>query len=108
MAASPAALLQDAVARYADAVALVTSQLHADPDEAGPGPLPWLASIPDVVASHSGWCPYWLLARAASLSLASEVASDPVLPEWTRKYDDVVTPELRRELASGAPHRRTS
>jgi len=49
-AASPAAQLQDAVARFADAVALATSQLRAEP--ADDGPLPWLAGIPADVASH--------------------------------------------------------
>ncbi len=98
-ATSPVAQLQDAVARYADAVALATSQLRADPDLAEPGPLPWLAGIPSEAASHSAWGPY-LAARSRRVSsLAAEVAADPVLPEWTAKYDDVLTPELRRELA---------
>ena len=49
--------------------------------------------------SHSAWGPY-LAARSRRVSsLAAEVAADPVLPEWTAKYDDVLTPELRRELA---------
>jgi conjugative relaxase-like TrwC/TraI family protein len=96
---SPAAQLQDAVARYADAVALATSQLRADRDLAEPGPLPWLAGIPSEVASHSAWAPY-LAARSRRVSsLAAEVGADPVLPEWTAKYDDVLTSELRRELA---------
>ncbi len=98
-ATSPAAQLQDAVARYADAVALATSQMRANPDLAEPGPLPWLAGIPSEAASHSAWGPY-LAARSRRVSsLAAEVAADPVLPEWTAKYDDVLTPELRRELA---------
>ena len=98
-ATSPAAQLQDAVTRFADAVALATSQLRADPDLAERGPLPWLAGIPSVVVSHSAWGPY-LAARSRRVSsLAAEVAADPVLPEWTAKYDDVLTPELRRKLA---------
>ncbi|MEP6815890.1 MAG: AAA family ATPase, partial [Marmoricola sp.] len=98
-ATSPAAQLHDAAARYADAVALATSQLRANPDLAEPGPLPWLAGIPSEAASHSAWGPY-LAARSRRVSsLAFEVAADPVLPEWTAKYDDVLTPELRRELA---------
>lgn len=98
-ATSPAAQLQDAVTRYADAVALATSQMRANPDLAPPGPLPWLAGIPSEAASHSAWGPY-LAARARRVwSLAAEVAADPVLPEWTAKYDDLLTPELRRELA---------
>ncbi len=107
-ATSPAAQLQDAVARYADAVALATSQMRANPDLAEPGPLPWLAGIPSEAASHSAWGPY-LAARSRRVSsLAAEVAADPVLPEWTAKYDDVLTLELRRELvvwraATGVP-----
>lgn len=96
--ASPAALLQDAVARYADAVALATTQLRAEPVE--DGPLPWLADIPTDVAAHPSWGPY-LAARSRRLvSLAADVAADPVLPEWMSRYDgDVLTPDLRRELA---------
>ena len=98
-ATSPAAQLQDAVARYADAVALATSQMRANPDLAAPGPLPWLAGIPSEVTAYSDWGLY-LAARSRRVSsLAAEVAADPVLPEWTAKYDDVLTPELRRELA---------
>lgn len=96
---SPGAQLQDAVARYADAVALATSQLRANPDLAEPGPLPWLAGIPSEAAAHSAWGRY-LAARSRRVSsLAAEVVADQVLPEWTAKYDDVLTPELRRELA---------
>lgn len=98
-ATSPASQLQDAVTRYADAVAFAPSQMRANPDLAEPGPLPWLAGIPSEVASHSAWGPY-LAARSRRVSsLAVEVAADPVLPEWMAKYDDVLTPELRRELA---------
>ncbi|MGL4743755.1 MAG: ATP-binding domain-containing protein [Dermatophilaceae bacterium] len=91
-AASPAALLQDAVARYADAVALATSQLRAEPAE--DGPLPWLAGIPSDVAELPGWGPYLAARSRRVMSLAAEVAADPVLPEWMDRYDgDVLTPE---------------
>jgi hypothetical protein len=97
-AASPAALLQDAVARYADAVALATSQLRTEPVE--DGPLPWLAGIPDEVAAHPGWGPYLTARSRRVVSLAADVAADPALPEWMARYDgDVLTPELRRDLA---------
>ncbi|HPU13762.1 MAG TPA: hypothetical protein PLQ19_08210 [Aeromicrobium sp.] len=34
------------------------------------------------------------------MSLAAEVAADPVLPEWMERYDsDVLTAELRRDVA---------
>jgi conjugative relaxase-like TrwC/TraI family protein len=98
-AASRTVQLQDAVTRYADAVALGTSQLRVNPDLAEPGPLSWLAGIPPEVASHSAWGPYLAARFRRVSSLAAEVAADPVLPEWTAKYDDVLTPELRRELA---------
>lgn len=64
------------------------------------GPLPWLTGIPDDVASHPSWGPY-LAARSRRLvSLAADVAADPVLPEWMSRYDgDVLNPELRRDLA---------
>lgn len=38
--ASPEARLHHAVTRYADAVTLAASMLRADPEDAGPGPLP--------------------------------------------------------------------
>lgn len=98
-ATSPAGQLQDAVARYADAVALATSQMRANPDFGEPGPLPWLAGIPSEAASHSAWGPYLAARFRRVSSLAAEVAEGPVLPEWTAKYDDVLTPALRRELA---------
>lgn len=98
-AASPAALLQDAVARYADAVALATSQLRAEPVEGGPL-TPWLAGIPADMAEHPSWGPYLAARSRRVVSLAADVAADPVLPEWMARYDgDVLTPELRRELA---------
>lgn len=95
-ATSPAAQLQDAVARHADAVALATSQFRAEQSE--DEPLPWLAGIPSEVAAHSAWGPYLAARFRRVSSLAAEVAADPVLPEWTAKYDDVLTPEFSREL----------
>lgn len=97
-AASPAALLQDAYARYGDAIALATSQLRAEPVE--DGPLPWLPGIPDEVAEHPSWGPYLAARSRLLVSLAADVAADPVLPEWMARYDgDVLTASLRRELA---------
>lgn len=107
-AASPEAQLHDAVMRYADAVTLAASKLRADPEEAEPGPLPWLPGIPDDVADHPSWGTY-LSARSRRVNaLADEVARRGVLPRWTARYDDVLTAELRRELvvwraATGVP-----
>lgn len=96
--AAPESQLHDAVTRYADAVALASSKLRADPEESQPGPLPWLAGIPDVAAQHPTWGPY-LSARSRRVSaLATEVARHGKLPRWTARYDDVLKAELRREL----------
>jgi conjugative relaxase-like TrwC/TraI family protein len=102
VAASPESQLQDAVTRYADALALAGSQLHVDLDAVPSGPLPWLACIPDDVREHPAWGPY-LIARARQVdALADKVRerAGTTLPEWTRRYDDVLTPELRGDLAA--------
>lgn len=106
--ASPEAQLHDAVTRYADAVALAASKLRVDPEEAGPGPLPWLPGIPEVVGDHPSWGPY-VSTRSRRVSvLAGDVARRERLPRWTTQYADVLTADLRRELAvwraaSGVP-----
>ena len=98
-AASPEAQLQDAVTRYADALTLASSKVRVDLDEAPVGPLPWLAGVPDEVADLPAWGPY-LTARARRVStLADEVRARPVLPEWMHRFDDVLTSELRGDLA---------
>ena len=105
---SPEAQLHDAVTRYADAVALAGSKLRADLEDCRPGPLPWLPGIPDVVADHPSWGPY-LSARSRRVSsLAADVARRERLPHWTSQYIDVLTADLRPELAvwraaSGVP-----
>ncbi|HET7388113.1 MAG TPA: MobF family relaxase [Nocardioidaceae bacterium] len=96
--ASPEAQLHDAVTRYADAVTLAASMLRADPEDAGPGPLPWLPGIPEVVADHPSWGPYLSARSRRASALASEVARRERLPRWTTRYDDVLTADLRREL----------
>lgn len=51
------------------------------------------------MADHLNWGPY-LAARSRRVSaLASEVARRERLPRWTTRYDDVLTADLRRELA---------
>jgi conjugative relaxase-like TrwC/TraI family protein len=98
-ASSREAQLHDAVTRYADAVALAASKLRTDPDDCGPGPLPWLPGIPEVVADHPSLGPY-LSARSRRVSaLADEVARGARLPRWTARYSDVLTADLRRDLA---------
>jgi conjugative relaxase-like TrwC/TraI family protein len=98
-ASSPEAQLHDAVTRYADAVTLAASMLRADPEDAGPGPLPWLPGIPEVVAEHPSWGPYLSARSRRASALTSEVARRERLPRWTTRYDDVLTADLRRELA---------
>ena len=99
VAAAPEAQLQDAATRYADALALAATKVRVDLDDAPVGPLPWLAGVPDEVVDLPAWGPY-LTARARRVStLADEVRARPVLPEWTHRFDDVLTSELRRDLA---------
>jgi hypothetical protein len=99
VAASHEAQLQDAATRYADALALAAAKVRVDLDEAPVGPLPWLAGVPDEVADLPAWGPY-LTARARRVStLADEVRTRPVLPEWMQRFDDVLTSELRGDLA---------
>ena len=103
LAAAPEARLQDAATRYADAVAFATQNVFgADDGEAvAAGPLPWLAGIPTEVAEDPRWCPY-LAARARLVrSLTAEVhdRADATLPSWLDDYADVLTPELRADIA---------
>lgn len=98
VASNPEAQLHDAVTRYADGLALAATQVRVDFDGAPVGPLPWLVSIPSDLADHPAWGPY-LTTRARRVStLADEVRARPALPEWTSRYDDVLTPALRGDL----------
>lgn len=101
VAVSPESQLHDAATRYGDAVALAASKTRSDLDDAPNGPLPWLVGVPDDLVEHPAWGPY-LAARARRVeSLAAEVGkrSGSTLPRWTRRYDDVLTPDLRAEIA---------
>lgn len=103
VAASPEARLHDAVVRYADAVALVGQRMPGASDEATTdgSPLPWLAGRPELVAEHPTWGPY-IDARARLVTrLAADVGARAgiALPEQLHRYDDILTPELRTELA---------
>jgi hypothetical protein len=70
----PGTQLHDAVTRYADAVALAASRLRCDPEDCGPGPLPWLPGIPEVVAGHPSWGPYLSARSRRASALADERA----------------------------------
>ncbi|WP_205473488.1 helicase C-terminal domain-containing protein [Nocardioides sp. SYSU D00038] len=102
-AATPEARLQDAATRYADVLAYATHVvLGADDDQAvQSGPLPWLSGIPTEVAEHPRWGPY-LSARARlveDLAGAVRERADETLPAWLDDYDDVLSMELRSDLA---------
>ena len=109
LAAAPETRLHDAATRYADAVAVATQQVLGEDDEPGPpGPLPWLTGIPIEVADNPRWGPY-LAARANMVrSLAAEVRdrADVTLPDWLDDYDDVLTSDLRGEIAVWRAARR--
>jgi hypothetical protein len=102
LAATPEARLQDAATRYADAVGLATQKLLGNEDgPLTPGPLPWLPDIRGDTAEHPLWGPY-LSARVRLVrSLAAEVGdrADTTLPPWLNDYADVLTPELRADIA---------
>lgn len=102
LAAAPEARLQDAATRYADAVEYATHKLLGNEDgPLLPGPLPWLPDIPSDVAEHPRWGPY-LFARARLVrSLTAEVGdrADTTLPAWLNDHADVLTPELRADIA---------
>ena len=112
-ATSPATLLHEAVGRYADAVTAATQRLlGADADAAleaaGAGPLPWLPGIPATLRSHPEWSNY-LDARAERIrTLADTVRRDAQLPPSLRRFDDVLTDQLREAVvvwraANGVP-----
>ncbi|WP_157953107.1 MobF family relaxase [Nocardioides allogilvus] len=101
--ATPETRLHDATTRYADAVALATQRILGawDDESVAPGPLPWLPDAPAEVADHPRWGPY-LAARARLVhTLAAEARerADATLPSWFDDYDDVLTTDLRSELA---------
>jgi len=112
-ATSPATLLHEAAGRYADAVTAATQRLvGADTDNAleaaGSGPLPWLPGIPAALGSHPDWSNY-LDARAERIrALADTVRRDAQLPPSLRRFDDVLTDQLREAVvvwraANGVP-----
>ena len=102
LAATPEARLQEAATRYADAVGFATQKLLGNEDgPLTPGPLPWLPDIPSDAAEHPHWGSH-LSARARLVrSLAAEVGdrADTTLPPWLNDYADVLTPELRADIA---------
>jgi conjugative relaxase-like TrwC/TraI family protein len=103
LAATPETRLHDAATRYADTVSLATrTVLGASAEEpVGPGPLPWLPDIPAEAAAHPSWGPYLAARRRLVGTLASEVRdrADQTLPAWLDDFTDVLTPQLRADIA---------
>lgn len=101
-ASSPAQRLHDAATRYADALALAAQRVSGAAEEATrPGPLPWLSDLPDALREHEGWERY-LSARARLVSeLAEQVRAEALAhpPEWARRHQELLTPDLLGELA---------
>ena len=72
-----------------------------DEEPAPAGPLPWLPGIPEPVATHPEWGAY-LAARAHMVTdLAEQVRAiaREMPPDWARSLGDVLTPQLRDEIA---------
>lgn len=112
-ATSPATLLHEAAIRYADAVTTATRRLLGSAGDdaletAGPGPLPWLPTIPPDLREQPVWSAY-LAARADRIrTLADQVREQGTLPRSLARYADVLTPSLRDQLvvwreANGVP-----
>ena len=112
-ATNPATRLHEAVGRYADSVTTATHQLlrgEADDalETAGPGPLPWLPGIPSDLHEHREWTAYLTARRDRVTHLVEVVRHDAELPPALRRFDDVLTDELRSEIltwraANGIP-----
>jgi conjugative relaxase-like TrwC/TraI family protein len=113
LATSPATLLHEAAGRYADAVTAVTQRLlgsGADDalEAAGIGPLPWLPGIPAALRSHPDWSSYLDARCERTRTLADTVRRDAQLPPSLRRFDDVLTDQLRAAVvvwraANGVP-----
>ena len=112
-AASPATQLHEAASRYADAVTAAAHRMLGPSaedrlEEAGAGPLPWLPGIPIELHEHVEWASY-LTARADRVTtLADAVRCGGELPQPIRRFDDVVTDQLREDVitwraANGVP-----
>lgn len=102
--ADPATQLHDAVKRYAVAVRFATAKaLGAGADDAleaaGSGPLPWLPGIPAELSADVPWNAY-LAARAARITdLAARVQQQGHPSPAVQRYADVLTDQVRDELA---------
>ena len=112
-AIDPATQLREAASRYADAVTAAAHRLLGRAAEdaleaAEPGPLPWLPGIPTELRDHPEWTTY-LSARTDRVTTLSDVVRRSVdLPQWIRRFDDVLTDQLREAVivwraANGVP-----
>jgi conjugative relaxase-like TrwC/TraI family protein len=102
-AINPATQLREATSRYADAVTDAAHRLLGPAagdalEVAEPGPLPWLPSIPIELHDHPEWATY-LSARADRVTtLADVVRRSTDLPPPIRRFDDVLTDQLREDV----------
>ena len=102
-AINPATQLREATSRYADAVTDAAHRLLGPSAEdaleaADSGPLPWLPGIPIELHGHPEWATY-LSARADRVStLADVVRRSTDLPAPIRRFDDVLTDQLREDV----------
>jgi hypothetical protein len=112
-AINPATQLRESARRYADAVTDAAHRLLGPNAEgaleaADSGPLPWLPGIPIELHGHPGWAPY-LSARANRVTaLADVVRRSTDTPPLIRRFDDVLTDQLKEDLivwraANGVP-----
>lgn len=112
-ATNPVTQLREATSRYADAVSDAAHRLLGPNAEdalqaAEPGPLPWLPGIPIELHDHPQWATY-LSARADRVTtLADAVRRGAELPQSIRRFDDVLTDQLREDVitwraANGIP-----
>ncbi|UUZ58574.1 AAA family ATPase [Nocardioides sp. B-3] len=63
-----------------------------------PGPLPWLPGIPSDLHEHREWAAYLTARRDRVTHLVEVVRHDAELPPALRRFDDVLTDELRSEI----------
>lgn len=112
-AINPATQLREAASRYADAVTDAAHRLLGPSAEdaleaADSGPLPWLPGIPIELHDHPEWATY-LSARANRVTTLTDVVRRSTdLPPPIRRFDDVLTDQLREDVivwraANGVP-----
>jgi conjugative relaxase-like TrwC/TraI family protein len=100
---NPATQLREAASRYADAVTHAALRLLGPSAEnaleaAEPGPLPWLPGIPIELHDHPEWASYLITRADRVTTLADVVRRSTDLPPPIRRFDEVLTDQLREDL----------